>query len=105
MPAINGVARQKELGCCAGKPQSIFATCVNHHAFLNWFGAGDDRIVLTFNLHKAKATRGGGLRPFSYGTEVGDIDAVLQRNPEEFLSLMSFYLLSINCQEYILRFH
>jgi len=69
---------------------------VNDHTFFNWFGAGNDRLVLTFHLDKAETTRGRGLCFLLDGTKVGDVDAILQRRPEEFFSFFGPYGFAIN---------
>jgi hypothetical protein len=69
---------------------------VNDHTFLNWFGAGNDRFLLTFHLDKAETTRGRRLCFLLNGTKVGDVDAILQCNPENCFSLSGFYFFTIN---------
>ena len=56
MAAVHGVTCQEELGGSPHKPQGIFASRVNYHAFLNRFSASDNRFILPFYLHKAEAT-------------------------------------------------
>jgi hypothetical protein len=69
---------------------------VNYHALLDSFGAGNDRFILTFNLHKAETTRGSRLDLFLDGTEVGYVDAILEGSPEDGHSLFSLDVFTVN---------
>jgi len=76
---------------------------VDDHPFFNGFGAGNDGFLITFHLDKAETTRSRGLCLFLNGTEVGDVDAILQCSPEDGLTLSARDLLIINCQRYVLH--
>jgi hypothetical protein len=96
MAAIHGVACQDQLSGGACKPESIFASRVNDHAFFNRFGARNDGFLLAFHLDKAETTRSRGWCLLLNGTKVGDVDTILQCRPEDFLSFFGLYGFAVN---------
>jgi len=69
---------------------------VNDHTFFNWFGAGNDGFLLTFHLDEAETTRSRGFCFPLDGTKVWDVDAILQRRPEDIFSIFGPYFFAIN---------
>ena len=69
---------------------------MNYHPFFNWFGAGNHGFVLALDLNKTETARGRGLCFFLNGTEVGDVDAILQCYPEDRFSFAGFDVFTIN---------
>ena len=69
---------------------------MNDHPFFNGFGAGNHGFILALDLDKTETARGRGLCFFLDGTEVGYVDAILQRCPEEFFSFFGPYDFAIN---------
>jgi len=69
---------------------------VNDHALFYRFGARSDRFGLTFHFNKAETTRSRGLCLFLNGAKVWNVDAILQRGPEDGLSLFSGYSFAVN---------
>ena len=94
------MAGQKQFSSGACYPLSNFPFCVDHHTFLYWLGAGGDRLILTLYLHKTETARGWGVDLFTNGTEVGDIDAILQSGKEDVIAFAGFYLLAFDGQGY-----
>jgi hypothetical protein len=60
----------------SGLPSSI-----DYHAFFNWLSAGGNEYILSFYFHKAKSARSKRFTPFSNGTKVRDVNAILQSHP------------------------
>jgi hypothetical protein len=61
---------------------------MDHHSFFDGLGAGGNRFIVPLYLHKAEAAGGGGLTLFPNGTEVGDVDAVVESSPEDRVPLV-----------------
>jgi hypothetical protein len=91
---------QKEFKRSACQSLSNFAFGMDDHIFFDWLSAGSDGLYPSFDLHKTETAGGWGVRLFTNGTEVGNVDAILQGSEEDVLSLAGFYLLSVNGQSY-----
>ena len=91
---------QKKFKRRACQSQSELPSCVYHHPFLHGLSAGCDRFRPTLDLHKAETARGSGLLLFPNGTEIGNVDAVVQGSVKDLLSLSGFNVLAINGKGY-----
>ena len=87
---------QKEFKRSACQSLSNFAFGMDDHIFFDWLSAGGDGFYPTLDLYEAETAGGWRFRLFPNGTEVGNVDAILQGSEEDVLSLADFYLLSVN---------
>ena len=56
-----GMIGEQKLRSSTGKPESRFASCVNHHAFFDKLGTGRNRFLSPLYFNKAEATGRGSL--------------------------------------------
>ena len=94
---------QKEFKRSACQSLSNFAFGMDDHIFFDWLSAGGDGFYPTLDLYEAETAGGSSFLLFLDGTEVGNVDAILQGSEEDVLSLAGFYLLSVNGQKYVLH--
>jgi len=97
---IDGMARQDQLSSSACKPLGKFSFCVDHHTFFYRFRTGSEGFYPTFDLYKTEAAGGSSFFLFLDGTEIRNVDAVLQSSEEDLLSLGSFNFLTIDGKGY-----
>jgi hypothetical protein len=76
---------------------------MDHHSFPDRFGAGGDGLYRSFDLYKTETAGGWRIRLFAQGTEVGNVDVMLQSSPKDFISLAGFNVFAIDCEEYVLH--
>ena len=76
---------------------------MDHHTFFHRFRARSDWFYPTLDLDKTETAGGRGVGLFPNGTEVGDIDAILQSGKEDVFSLVGFYLLTVDGKKYVLH--
>ena len=94
------MAGQKQLSSSACKSLGNFPFCMDHHTFFHRFRAGGDGLYPSFDLYKTETAGGRRFRLFPDGTEVGNVDAILQSSEEDVLSFAGFYLLTVDGKEY-----
>jgi hypothetical protein len=88
MRTVKTMIGKQKLRSSTGKPQSRFASCVNHHAFIDRLGTGGNRFLSPLYFNKAEATGSKGFSLFPNGTEVGYIDTIVESSPEDRVPLV-----------------
>jgi hypothetical protein len=76
---------------------------MDDHIFFDGLSAGSDGFYPTLDLYKAETAGGSGFLLFLDGTEVGNVDAILQSRPEDRIPLIRCYLFAIDCKRYVLH--
>src|SRR4030042_3332884 len=94
---------QKEFKRIACQSLSNFPFGMDDHIFFEWLSAGGDGFYPTLDLYEAETAGGSSFLLFLDGTEVGNVDAILQGSEEDVLSLGSFNFLTIDGQKYVLH--
>jgi hypothetical protein len=69
---------------------------IDHHAFTYLFGAGSNRLLPALYLDEAQTAGSHWLGIIPNGTQVGDVDTVVQRYPQELVSGMAGDSLTID---------
>ena len=86
MSAVDRMGSHEQLKTGTYQPQNPGTSGINNHAVSDRFGTGGYRVTVTFNLDKAESAGSRWFWSVFNGTEIGDVDAVLQRHPEEVFS-------------------
>ena len=96
MGAVERVRGHQKLETVSGQPEGLNTPGIHLHALSNCLSAGCDWLCIARHLNKAQTAGGCRLSVIAKRTQVGDIDTIVQRYPEEFLPLFSSYFFAIN---------
>ena len=94
------MACQDQLSSSACKSLGKFPFCMDYHTIFHRFRTGSDGFYPTLDLYKTETARSRGVGLFPNGTEVGNVDAILESSEEDVLSLAGFNFLTIDGKGY-----
>jgi len=81
--AVKVMMREKKLKGGTAEPLRFGGGGMDHHAVFDKYAAGSHRRPSAFHLNAAEAAAAEGQIGFPDGAKTGDIDAVVERRPEE----------------------
>jgi hypothetical protein len=93
-----GCHEQFKTGAC--QTQRFFSSGIHYHTVGYFFGAGSYRFLFACHFNEAEAAGGIWLQFISQGAQIGNIDAVVQRHPEELFARTSGYFFAVNSKRY-----
>jgi hypothetical protein len=96
---------QLQLKGGASQPQCLCTFGVDNHAFGYRRSAGGNRVILTFDLHKAQTAGSRRLALFPDGAKVRDVNIIIQSCPQDHFAWGSPYFLAINSQGNTVSFY
>jgi len=94
---------QKEFKRSACQSLSNFAFGMDDHIFFDWLSAGGDGLYPALDLYKTETAGGSSFLLFLDGTEVGNVDAILQGSEEDVFTFFGFNVFAVDCEEYVLH--